>query len=244
MGGIAIVANLDGLPQPADFAPFRPGCWPTSSLEDPVAGPIPPSRRSIRTSTFPISHHRRSPAGRLRHDLCLHAVPSAASEEWKTKYGADTLIAWPLGTGAKARRISSAPCSGDEGRDRLCRIWPSRARGSSLRGRPEQIRQLCRPGPGRRAGRGERIDWANTTDFFASLTDRDGDAAYPISTAVFAVVQVTGRSDDRYRRVHDLFRLRFRKARRTQAALGYVPLPQSLVDQIKQYWARQPPVGN
>ncbi|TIM50126.1 MAG: phosphate ABC transporter substrate-binding protein PstS, partial [Mesorhizobium sp.] len=25
------------------------------------------------------------------------------------------------------------------------------------------------------------IDWAQTTDFFASLTDRNGDAAYPIS---------------------------------------------------------------
>ena len=26
---------------------------------------------------------------------------SAVSEEWKTRYGADTLITWPLGTGAE-----------------------------------------------------------------------------------------------------------------------------------------------
>ena len=35
-----------------------------------------------------------------------------------------------------------------------------------------------------------------------------------------------------------------RKARRTQGAFGYVPLPKSLVDQIEQYWATQVPVGN
>jgi phosphate transport system substrate-binding protein len=88
------------------------------------------------------------------------------------------------------------------------------------------------------------IAWADTTDFFASLTDRDGDAAYPISTAVFAVVQMSGRSEDRYRRVHDLFRLAFSQGAADASALGYVPLPKALVDQIEQYWAKQMPVGN
>ena len=95
-----------------------------------------------------------------------------------------------------------------------------------------------------RAGGGHLRRLGETTDFFASLTDRDGDAAYPISTAVFAVVQVSGRSEHRYRRVHDLFRLAFAQGAGDATALGYVPLPKALVDQVEQYWAKQVPVGN
>ena len=103
---------------------------------------------------------------------------------------------------------------------------------------------FVKPDPAGVQAAAKAIDWGGTTDFYASLTDRDGDAAYPISTAVFAVVQVTGRSDDRYRRVHDLFRLAFSQGAEDARALGYVPLPKSLVDQIEQYWATQVPVGN
>ena len=56
MGGVAIVANLDGCPLSRQaLCVFRARFWRISISARSSPGPIPPSRRSIPTSTFPIS---------------------------------------------------------------------------------------------------------------------------------------------------------------------------------------------
>lgn len=243
MGAIAVVINLDGIgpgslrltgPLLADIYLGKIQSWSDPAIK--AANPdltLPDLRIRVL--------HRRDGSGST---FVFTQYLSAVSEEWKTKYGANTLITWPLGTDAEGTQNLIRAVHDTKGAIAYAEFGQAQRASLSYALIENRSGKFVKPGPEGVQAAATSIAWTDTTDFFASLTGRDGDAAYPISTAVFAVVQVSGRSEHRYRRVHDLFRLAFTQGAGDASALGYVPLPKTLVDQIEQYWAKQVPVGN
>lgn len=243
MGGIAVVVNLEGLPEGglrlsgpvlADIYLGKIKSWSDPAITALNAGAALPD---LAISAV----HRQDGSGST---YVFTEFLSSTSEEWKTKLGADTLIEWPLGTGAEGTQALIRAVTATKGAIAYAEYGQVVRAGLPFAAVQNKAGNFVKPEPEGVQAAATSIAWADTTDFFASLTDRTGDAAYPISTAVFAVVQVSGRSEHRYRRVHDLFRLAFAQGAGDAAALGYVPLPKALVDQIEQYWAGQAPVGN
>ncbi len=243
MGGIAVVANLDGLPEQglrlsgpviADIYLGKIKFW-----SDPAIRALNPD---IALPDLAISViHRQDGSGST---YVFTEFLSSTSEDWKTKLGADTLIDWPLGTGAEGTQALLRAVAASKGAIAYAEYGQVFRAGLPFAAVQNKSGKFVTPEPEGVQAAAASIVWGETTDFFASLANRSGDAAYPISTAVFAVVQVSGRSEHRYRRVHDLFRLAFAQGAGDATALGYVPLPKALVGQIEQYWARQLPVGN
>ena len=80
-------------------------------------------------------------------------------------------------------------------------------------------------------------DWAKTSDFYLLFTDVPGENAYPITATVFILMPRAG-SRGRTRAALDFFRWSLEKGSNTAAQLGYVPLPAPLIQQVKDYWAR------
>jgi phosphate transport system substrate-binding protein len=243
MGGIAVVANLDSLPEGglrlsgpvlADIFLGKIKSW-----SDPAIKALNPD---IALPELAISVvHRQDGSGST---YVFTQFLSSSSEEWKTKLGTDTLIKWPLGAGAEGTQALLRVVTATKGAIAYAEYGQVLRAGLPFAAVQNKSGKFVKPDKEGVQAAATSIAWTDTTDFFASLTDRGGDAAYPISTAVFAVVQVSGRSADRYSRVHDLFRLAFTQGAGDAAALGYVPLPKTLVDQIEQYWAKQMPAGN
>jgi len=243
MGGIAVVANLDGLPERglrlsgpvlADIYLGKIKSW-----SDPAIVALNPD---VALPDLAISVvHRQDGSGST---YVFTEFLSSTSEEWKAKLGADTLIEWPLGTGAEGTQALIRTVTATKGAIAYAEYGQVLRAGLPFATVQNKSGNFVKPDPDGVKAAAASIAWAETTDFFASLTDRTGDAAYPISIAVFAVVQVSGRSEHRYRRVHDLFRLAFAQGAGDATALGYVPLPKALVDQVEQYWERQGSVGN
>ncbi|TIT17836.1 MAG: phosphate ABC transporter substrate-binding protein PstS, partial [Mesorhizobium sp.] len=122
---------------------------------------------------------------------------SAVSDEWKSKYGANTLISWPLGADAEGTQNLIRAVHDTKGAIAYAESGQAQRASLSYALIENKSGKFVKPEPDGVQAAATSIDWAQTTDFFASLTDRDGDAAYPISTAVFAVVQVSGRSEHR-----------------------------------------------
>ena len=243
MGGIAVVANLDDLPEQglrlsgpviADIYLGKIKFW-----SDPAIRALNPD---IALPDLAISViHRQDGSGST---YVFTEFLSSTSEDWKTKLGTDTLIDWPLGTGAKGTQALLRAVAASKGAIAYAEYGQVFRAGLPFAAVQNKSGKFVTPEPEGVQAAAASIVWGETTDFFASLANRSGDAAYPISTAVFAVVQVSGRSEHRYRRVHDLFRLAFAQGAGDATALAYVPLPNALVGQIEQYWARQLPVGN
>lgn len=69
------------------------------------------------------------------------------------------------------------------------------------------------------------------------LTDVPGEDAYPIVATVF-VLMPRKASPRRVRPALDFFEWSLDRGAKSAAQLGYVPLPDPLVKQIKSYWSK------
>ena len=240
MGGIAVVVNLNGIepgalrlsgPVLADIYLGKITAW-----NDPVIVALNPDLALPELAIKVL--HRQDGSGST---FVFTEFLSATHEEWKTKFGADTLIAWPVGggvdgTGNLLRAVEAT--SGTIAYADYGQVLRAELPFAAIE---NQAANFVLPDPKGVAAAAAGVDWAATSDFYASLTNRPGNDAYPISAATFAVVQVTGRDPIRYRRVRDLFRLAFTQGAADATALGYVPLPQELIDQVESYWAVELP---
>ena len=74
--------------------------------------------------------------------------------------------------------------------------------------------------------------------FHMMLTDAPGEAAYPIMATVFVLMHKSA-APGRARDVLGFFSWALERGAQDASALGYIPLPQSLVRQIRGYWVKQ-----
>ena len=193
-----------------------------------------------------LSDQRASPQGWFRHDLCLHRVSVGGQRRMEDNSRcrhADHMAARNRREGTQDLIRAVA---GDQGRDRLCRIWPGRARRACpMRRSQNKAGQFRQAGSGRRAGCGERHRLGKDRAFLA-IADRSagrrrlsdhrrdlrgragrGRVGGPVSAA--CTISSASLS---------------KRARQDATALGYVPVPPALVEQIEQYWAKEPTSGN
>ena len=242
LGAVAVVVNLEGvgpgrlrLPGGvlADIYLGRVQSWSDTAIR--AANPdltLPDQKIAV--------FHRKDGSGST---FALTQFLSAVSPDWKAKYGADQLVAWPLGTGAEGsqgliRRVT-------ETRGAIAYVEFGQVRRAGLAHARIQNRAgtFVEPDAAGVQAAAAAIDWSQSRDFFVQVTDRPGSDAYPIAAATFAVVPTAGRSKGRVGRVHDLFTLAFDQGGDAATALGYVPLPQSVIDQVKRHWRATPQTG-
>lgn len=166
MGAIAVVVNLDGIgpgslrltgPLLADIYLGKIQSW-----SDPAIKAVNPDLTlpDLRISVV----HRKDGSGST---FVFTEYLSAVSGEWKAKYGANTLISWPLGTDAEGTQnliqavhdtkgaIAYAE-SGQAQRANLAYALIENRSGKFVKPEPEGVQAAA-----------TSIDWAQTTDFFA-----------------------------------------------------------------------------
>ena len=159
------------------------------------------------------------------------------SPEWKLRVGSGLLVPWPTGSGAK----------GDEGvaqavkrvKNSIGYVEYVQASHMKLSYAVVQNRtgRFIRPDSASFQAAAASADWGRASDFYLLLTAAPGDNAYPITATVF-VLMPKAASPARTRAALDFFRWSLEKGSRTAAQLGYVPLPESLIQHVKAYWTR------
>ncbi|CAN1515120.1 PstS ABC-type phosphate transport system, periplasmic component [Rhabdaerophilaceae bacterium] len=242
MGGVAIVVNIDGVapgalrlngPVLADIYLGKIQNWSDAAIKslNPELK-LPDQRITV--------NHRKDGSGTT---YVLTDYLSSISAEWKTKYGADLLITWPLGTSSEGSQGLLRAIRSTKGSIGYVEYGQVSRAGLAFAAIQNKAGNFVKPEPAGVQAAASAIDWSKTKDFSTSLADQPGADAYPISAATFAIVPVQGRAASRYRRVHDLFALGFDKGAADASALGYVPLPAPLVEQIKSYWAKAQRAG-
>lgn len=239
MGGVAIVANIDGLapgalrlngPVLADIYLGRIQNWSDPAIKAINSGlALPDLRITV--------NHRKDGSGTT---YVLTDYLSSISVDWKTKYGADLLVSWPLGTSSEGSQGLLRAIKATKGSIGYVEYGQVSRAGLPFAAIQNKAGAFTKPEPAGVQAAANAIDWAKTKDFFASLADQPGAAVYPISAATFAIVPINSRPASRIRRVHDLFGLAFESGGADATALGYVPVPAPLVEQIRAYW-RKPP---
>lgn len=235
VGGVAIATNIPDIADGelrltgsvlADIYLGKIQNWSDTALRDLNPGlPLPDLRIEVL--------HRKDGSGTT---FTFTDYLSFVSPEWKTKYGADTLIAWPLGTGAigtggviraaQQRRGSIAYLEfGQASRAKLSVARLANRAGEFVQPTPESLIAAV-----------AAEAWKPEEHFFRSLVDQPGPRAYPIAAATYVLIPRV-RGGARVQRVIDLFTLALEGGQQDAAGLGLVPLPDALVNTIKLYWA-------
>ena len=79
-------------------------------------------------------------------------------------------------------------------------------------------------------------DWKNAKDFALVMTNAPGENAWPITATNFILMRKQPKNADGARNAREFFRWVYANGDDQARALGYVPLPDSLVRQVETYW--------
>ena len=168
---------------------------------------------------------------------------SKTSAEWKERIGHDTSVRWATGTGAKGtdgvvRMVKDVASS--IGYVEFSQVHKEKLIYALVQNRAGNF---IPPNVSTFQAAATTAEWSKTRDFYLILTDAPGEQAYPIVATTFALMPKEPKSIAGSRRALDYFRVSLEKGGREASDLGYVPLPETLVDQVKRYWTGTFKVG-
>lgn len=235
IGGIVAAVNLEGV-RPgelkltgallADIYLGKVQNWADPSIKDINPGLSLPDRR------IAVMHRQDGSGTTFNWTKYL----SESSAEWKSKYGADTLLAWPLGTAVKGSTGMVAAVRETKGAIGYVEYGQAMRASLGYASLKNSAGLFVNPEPAAFQAAVASVDWAGAKDFHLSLIDAPGEQSYPITAATFVVMHQADRSQSTTDRVLRFFEFALDKGGGEAAALGYIPLPAPVVSLIKAYW--------
>ena len=161
---------------------------------------------------------------------------SKLSPEWKAKVGEGTSVKWPVGIGGKGNEGVSAyvkQIKGSIGYVELAYAVQNKVAYSRLK---NAAGNYVNPSDDSFAEAAASADWTSSKDFYLIITNAPGENAWPISATNFMLVHKNGKPGTKA--ALEFFRWVYANGDNAASSLGYVPLPDKLVQQIEGYWAK------
>ena len=151
---------------------------------------------------------------------------SKVSAEWREKVGADLLVAWPMGVGAKRNRGVAEIIAQTKNAIGYLEFAQARESGLSYALIENLAGRFVKPDASSFRAAADHADWGQSSDFNLLLTDAQGQNAYPIAATVFVLMRRAA-SGARTRATLNFLEWSLDKGAKDAADLGYVPLPQA-----------------
>jgi phosphate transport system substrate-binding protein len=241
IGGVVAVVNIDGVgPGVIKFtgellADIYLG--KIQSWADPAIKALNPD---LKLPDAKIAVIRRSDGSGTTFNFTDYL--SKVSPQWRQKVGSDLIVPWPTGTGAKGN--DGVAQAVKQTKNSIGYVEYAQALQTKLSFALMQNRagKFVKPDAASFQAAAANADWGQTSDFYMMLTDTPGDGAYPIVATVFVLMQKT-LAPRRARAAFNFFQWSLDKGAKDAAELGYVPLPDALVTQVKAYWAKNLKAG-
>lgn len=236
IGGVTAVVNIDGVapgairfdgPALADIFLGKIDNW-----SDPAIKALNPD---LKLPDAKIAVIRRSDGSGTTFNFTDYL--SRQSAAFKEKVGSDLMVPWPVGSGAKGNDGVSAAVKQTKnsiGYVEFAQALQAKLSYATLRNRSGEWVQ---PDPKSFQAAASNAEWSKTEDFSLMLVDPPGHDAYPIAATVFVLMSKSA-PWGRTRNTLNFMSYALDKGAGDATALGYVPLPASLVQQIKTYWSR------
>lgn len=161
---------------------------------------------------------------------------SKVSVDWKTKVGQGTSVAWPTGIGGKGNEGVAAYVSrmkNSVGYVEYAYVLQNKMAYGLVQNR---VGKFVVPDAKSFQAAAATADWANTKDFDLVMTDAPGPDAYPITATTFVIMYKQSKNPGHSKAALDFFQWALEKGQKQAQSLDYVPLPMTLVNQIKAYW--------
>ena len=163
---------------------------------------------------------------------------SKVNTEWKSKAGEGTSVQWPVGIGGKGNEGVAAyvkQIKGGIGYVELSYALQNKLAYTAMKNAAGKIVQ---PSDASFAAAAASADWAGAKDFYLIMTNAPGAESWPITATNFILMQKQPKNKDTAKATQEFFTWIYKNGDNQAKQLDYVPLPDSLVQQIQTYWSQ------
>ena len=164
---------------------------------------------------------------------------SKVSPEWKSKVGEGTAVNWPVGIGGKGNEGVAAyvkQIKGGIGYVELSYALQNKMAYSRLK---NAAGNFVNPSADTFQAAAASANWGAAKDFYLVMTNAPGQQAWPIAATNFILMYKKPKDAARSKNAREFFKWAYANGDAQAEALHYVPLPDSLVNQIQTYWSKE-----
>jgi phosphate transport system substrate-binding protein len=234
-GGVAVVVNLRGVGSDAlrlsGPVLARIYLGSITRWSDPAIAAL---NTGLALPDAPITVIQRSDGSGTSWHFARYL--SGSSAEWQGRVGVDTQPKWPVGTGARGNSEVADRVQGTENAIGYVEASQAQRRGLSVVLLENRAGHYVAPSvPALRTALSS-MGWDAAQHFHGAEPDARAAEAYPIVATVFALMPRQPGSSRRSRQAMDFFRFALTERATDAELLGYVPLPDTAVQQVIDYW--------
>jgi phosphate transport system substrate-binding protein len=163
---------------------------------------------------------------------------SKVSDEWKTKVGADTSVAWPTGVGGKGNAGVAAyvqQVSGSIGYVEYAYAVENKMVYTKMKNRDGKV---VSPSLETFQAAATNADFTKVADFYLILTDQPGAQSWPITAGTYMLMRKDTPKDEN-QAIVNFMNWCLTDGQPLSKSLQYVPLPDSTITKIREYWKAQ-----
>ena len=161
---------------------------------------------------------------------------SKVSPTWKSQVGEGTAVQWPAGIGGKGNQGVSAYIKQIKNSIGYVEYAYALQNHLGYAVMKNAAGKVVAPTMATFQAAADTADWKNARNFNLLMTNAPGDTAWPITATSWVIMYKQPRNAANAKVVMDFFKWSYEHGQEQARSLDYVPLPQSLVDQIENYW--------
>ena len=164
---------------------------------------------------------------------------SKVNGDWKAKYGEGTSVKWATGIGGKGNEGVAAYVKQIKGAIGYVELSYALQNKLTYTRMKNASGNFVNPSDDSFQAAAANADWASSKDFYLVMTNARGEKSWPITATNFILMHKNPKNATTAKNAKDFFTWVYANGDAQAKALDYVPLPNSLVQQIKSYWSAE-----
>ncbi len=164
---------------------------------------------------------------------------SKVNGDWKAKYGEGTSVKWATGIGGKGNEGVAAYVKQIKGAIGYVELSYALQNKLTYTRMKNASGNFVNPSDDSFQAAAANADWASSKDFYLVMTNARGEKSWPITATNFILMHKNPKNAATAKNAKDFFTWVYANGDAQAKALDYVPLPNSLVQQIKSYWSAE-----
>jgi phosphate transport system substrate-binding protein len=164
---------------------------------------------------------------------------SKSSPKFKSTIGANTSVQWPAGIGAKGNEGVANMTTQTDGAIGYVEYAYAKQNKMSFTSLTNKSGNTVAPNAESFQAAAATADWAGADSYYLILTDQDGAKSWPITGASFILLYKQPDDAAAVGEALKFFAWAYKDGAPMAAELDYVPLPASLIVQVKKTWSSQ-----
>jgi phosphate transport system substrate-binding protein len=162
---------------------------------------------------------------------------SKVSADWKAKVGEGTEIEWPVGVGAKGNEGVAANVNQFKNSIGYVEYAYAKQNKLTYTALVNNAGKTVQPTNEAFQSAAANADWAHAPGYYLILTDQPGDTSWPIVASTFILMHKDPSDKVAAREALNFFRFAFEKGAKMAEELGYIPMPDNIVQLVEKAWS-------